>query len=188
MKKFTFAILTILSSFSYAQNKYMPVVKQGSKLTYSVITNNGAIAFVLKLDSLTSDYIKFGWLADDQSSGSWIMKKQSLESANVGFWNQPEPNTAFELQGNQSVVVISKALWNALQKDKKMSFDMKTYALKTPADNQQFKLSGKVVDALFLEAEDGSSKIWILNNPALPLMLKIEGNIAGPDAELKSIE
>ena len=69
-----------------------------------------------------------------------------------------------------------------------MTFDMKTYVLKTPSDKQLFKLGNQLVDALFLESDDSSSRIWLLNNPSFPVMLKIEGNVAGVDAELKSIE
>lgn len=166
----------------------MPVIKQGSKLRYEIVTSNGVMPLTIRLDSLASDFVKLGWMMENQSSGSWIMKKQSIESAIGGYWNQLEPDMAVELQGTQSTVFLSKGLWDALQKDKKILFDTKTYQLKSPSEKQQFKLGDKLVDALFMETEDASSRIWVLNNPVYRVMLKIEGNSAGVDAELKSID
>ena len=55
------------------------------------------------------------------------------------------------------------------------------------ADNG-FKIGEKPVDVIYLESGDKSSKLWVLNNPALPLMVKIVGNTGGPDFTLLSVE
>jgi hypothetical protein len=86
------------------------------------------------------------------------------------------------------VVLFSRAQWDMLQKEKKINFDQQTFTVKTAAEQQQLKISGKPVDAWYLESANGSTKLWILNNAASPLMLKIEGNTLGADLTINSVE
>lgn len=84
--------------------------------------------------------------------------------------------------------MFSKAQWNTIQKDKKVVYDLVSYVVKSPSEQQRFKLGEKEVNSIFLEAANGSTRIWLLNNPTIPLILRIDGNQAGPDIVLQSVE
>jgi hypothetical protein len=119
---------------------------------------------------------------------AWIMKNKSLESALKGYWGEPSPGTQEEVPDDKSILVFSKAQWDMLQKDKTMSFDQQTFGVKAPTEQTQLKLAGKPVDAFLLESSNGTTRIWILNNAAFPVLLKIEGNTLGADLTINSVE
>ena len=179
-------LLVALSSM--AQEKNASVIKQGSKMHYSAFLNGQSFPCIFSLDSVTATYAKVGWTVEGFGSGSWIMKSKSLESGIRGYWNQPSPGTDEELAEDQTAILFSKAQWDMLQKDKKLNFDQQTFTVKTPSEQQQIKLSGKPVDAYLLENPNGSTRIWLLNNAAFPVLLKIEGNSLGADLTINSVE
>jgi len=191
MKTITWIFALILITFSsLAQDKYSPVIKQGTKLHYFALTPDGqSVPFIASFDSVAADYIRIGWNIEGLGTGSWVMKKASLDNGVNGFWAQPMPDNAQELPDDQTVLLFSKAQWQSLQKNQKADFDQTTYTVKQASEQQQLKVSGKVVDVLFLESSTGNTHIWLLNNPAFPVILKIAGNTGGHvDLELLSIE
>jgi hypothetical protein len=188
MKKIVFALTLFVAASSFAQDKYSPAIKQGTKLNFSAMVNGQIFPCVFSLDSLTTAYVKVGWSVEGYGSGGWVMKSKSLESGSRGFWGQPTPGTVEDLADDQVSILFSKAQWDMLQKDKKINFDQQTYTVKTPTEQQQLKISGKTVDAYYLESSNGSTHLWILNNAATPLLLKIEGNTLGADLTLNSVE
>jgi hypothetical protein len=129
-----------------------------------------------------------GWTVEGYGSGTWVMKSKSLESGTKGYWDQPLVGQQVDLPDDQTVLLFSKAQWDMLQKDKKVIFDQQTFTVKTPSEQQQLKISGKPVDAFYLENPNGATRIWILNNATSPVLLKIEGNTLGADLTLNSVE
>jgi hypothetical protein len=147
MKKImlTFCLLAALSS--WAQEKFSPAIKQGTKLNYSALVNGQTFPCTFSFDSVNTGYLKVGWAVEGFGNGSWIMKSKSLESALKGYWGEPSPGTQEEVPDDKSILVFSKAQWDMLQKEKTMNFDQQTFTVKTPTEKQQLKLAGKPVDA-----------------------------------------
>ena len=181
MKQSLIVVFSLISFCSFSQT-----IKQGSKLNYTISTDDGSIDLLIKIDSLSPSFVRFKWSSQNVGTGSWDLQSKSLETANTGRWSQLEPDKIITLPNDQSVVVISKAQWASIQKDKKTELDMVKYAVKK--NPQPFKISGKEADVIYLENEDGTSKLWILNNPSFPAMVKISGNKFGADAELKTVD
>jgi len=188
MKKIISGLCLLVALSSMAQEKYIPVIKQGSKLNYSASVNGQTFPCTFSLDSVTASYVKVGWNVEGFGNGSWVMKSKSLETGVRGFWSQPTPGTQEDMADDQTVILFSKAQWDMLQKEKKLNFDQQTFTVKTPSEQQQLKLSGKPVDAFLLENPNASTRIWILNNAAFPVLLKIEGNSLGADLAINSVE
>jgi hypothetical protein len=189
MKKITLGLcLLAAAASSWAQDKYAPVIKQGTKLAYSAYVNGQTFPCTFSLDSVATGYLKVGWNVEGFGAGTWVMKNKSLESGMKGFWGQPSPGTQEELGDDQTILVFSKAQWDQLQKDKKFDFDKQSFAVKTPTEQQQLKIAGKPVDAFYVENAAGSTRIWVLNNAEFPVMLKIEGNTLGADLTINSVE
>lgn len=129
-----------------------------------------------------------GWTIEGLGNGGWVMKKKSIEGATKGVWEEPISGSDMELADDKAVLLFSKAQWASIQKDKKADFDAQTFFVKDPTEKQQLKLAGKVADAILLEGQNGSTRVWILNSSSLPILIKIEGNTMGPDLELRSID
>jgi hypothetical protein len=182
--------ILLISFCSLAQEKYAPVIKQGTKFRYFVLTTDGqSVPFIASFDSVASDYIRIGWNIEGFGTGTWVMKKASLDGATIGHWSQPAPGVTDELPDNEAVLLFSKAQWQSLQKDQKFDFDQQTFTVKQANASQQLKVQGKLIDAIFLESSSRSTHMWMLNNSAFPVLLKIEGNTGGHvDLELLSIE
>lgn len=188
MKKIIYGLCLFVTVHAVAQDKYVPAIKQGTALHYAAIVNGQNYPCTFSFDSVATDYIRIGWNIEGLGSGSWVMKKKSLDSGTRGYWNQPNPGAQEEVGDDQTVLLFSRAQWDALQKDKKINFDQQTYTVKAPSEKQQFQISGKTVDAVYLENQNSTTHIWILNNAAFPVLLKIEGNTQGADLVLNSVE
>jgi hypothetical protein len=171
----------------FAQEKFNPLVKKGSKFSYTLITGGQTIPFTASVDSLASEYVKIGWNIEGMGTGGWVMKKKSLESASQGYWNQPVAGTDEELPDDMTVLIISNAQWKGIQQDKKFVYNEQIFTVKE-GDQAALKAGGKLIDAILLEGPGGSTRIWILNNPNFPALVKMEGNTHGVDLELTGIE
>ncbi|TMI91722.1 MAG: hypothetical protein E6H06_16000 [Bacteroidetes bacterium] len=187
MKNIFLAFFSMMCLTALSQDKISPVIKQGTKFNYIVHTGGQDYTFSTSLDSVSLGYIKIGWMIEGLGSGGWIMKKNSLEKATHGYWDQPIAGSDVELPDDQNVLILSSAQWESMQKDKKVAFDDQNFLVKIPTDQQLQKLNGKVLDGILLEAENGF-RIWILNNSSFPMVLKIEGNPHDINLDLQSID
>lgn len=186
MKKILFALCLMSALASLAQDKTIPVVKKGSKFTYTLFTGGQTIPFTAVVDSLGSEYMKIAWNIEGMGTGGWVMKKKSLESASRGYWSQPVAGTDEEIADEHAVMIISKAQWNTLQQDKKFVYNDATFTVKEGSGG--LKAGDKTFDVVLVEGPGGNTRLWILNNPAFPALLKVEGNPHGVDMEVLTIE
>lgn len=187
MKKLLFALLLISSFAGLAQDKFSPPIRKGSKLSYTLFTNGNTIPFSALIDSLGKEYVKLKWNIEGIGTGTWVMKKKSLESATHGYWNQPNPDSEEVLDDDMTVIVLSQAQWNSLQQDKKVTYNDAAFTVKQ-GDAIPVRLNGKTVDAIQLDGPGSNVHLWILNNPDFPALLKVEGNPHGVDLEVTNIE
>ena len=188
MKNILLPIFVGVSLFGFSQDKLAPVVKQGTRFTYVVHSNGQDIGFLASIDSVSPGYMKLGWSIDGLGTGRWVMKKNSLEKATSGYWDEPVPNSDIQLSDDQTVLILSKLQWESIEKEKKFTFDQQNFVIKTPSDQQLLKLKGKPLDAMMFETETGGHRVWILNNASFPIVVKIEGNPRGIDLDLTSID
>jgi hypothetical protein len=92
------------------------------------------------------------------------------------------------MPNDQSIIILSRSLWNSIAKEKKFTLDDQQYTVKDQPGNAVFKLKDKPVNVIYAESANGSSRVWFLNNPSAPLLLKIEGNPMGIDVFVDGIE
>jgi hypothetical protein len=93
-----------------------------------------------------------------------------------------------DIADDQTVLLLSKAQWNGITTNKKMEYDQQGYTVKQPTEQQQLKLNGKQLNVIMLESQNGSSRVWVLNNPDFPAVVKIEGNPMGIDLWVTAID
>lgn len=188
MKYACILMACLLSLAVSAQDKFVPVIQKGSKLNYVVYANGQEMPLLIAVDSSAADYVKLSWDIQGLGKGGWVMKKASLDNAKKGWWDQPMTDMDMEIADDQNVLYFSRANWASILQDKKAEFDRQIYSVQTASAEQQLKLDGKTVDAILLQNQSGDSRIWLLNSATAPIILKIEGNSAGPDLEIRSVE
>jgi len=188
MKKFLFILLIGAGIGVKAQQTGLPAIQKGSTLNYIVYANGKEVPLTVTLDSITANYIKLGWSIAGYGSGGWIMKKPSLDKGNRNAWEQPGLGMDTELRDNEVILLLSRASWASIHTEKKAEIDQQVFNLAKPASDQKLLINGKSVDALFIQNPTSGAKMWILNQPDLPILLKTQGNSAGYDIELRSVE
>lgn len=188
MKSLLLGLSLICSGALFSQTKFLPAVKSGTKMQYLAQVDGQDIPLGISIDSTSAEYLKIGWSVEGYGDGSWVMKKKSLENGTSAVGENPQPGVETVLPDDKIMLVISKDQWNALQKDKKMTHNGTTYLLGEASADNELKIGDKVADVIFAQSENKSSKIWILNNPSLPMMLKVVGNTNGPDLSVMSID
>ena len=182
---FIFCILCI--SFGGFAQKSTLTLKKGSVLTYRASVNGQELEVRMEVDSLTDEYSKFSWSLNGES-GSISNGKASTMTATHGYWGELSSGVDMAVGDDQTILFISKSMWGSLQKDKKMTYDDQVYTLKELSDANAYKLKDKLIDVLYVENAGGTSKMWILNNAAAPIILRFEGNPQGVDVELQQFE
>ena len=190
MKRIFAAItISVIAITLHAQDALNPSIKKGVKFHYTVNTGDGQeIPLLISIDSLGPQYVKLGWNIEGMGAGGWVMKQNSLENATRGWWGEPVAGSDVDIADEQTVLLLSKAQWNAFANGKKMEYDQQSYTVKNPSENQQLKLNGKNLNVIMLEGQNGTSRVWVLNNPAFPAIVKIEGNTMGIDLWLTAID
>jgi hypothetical protein len=186
MKQYVFVFLIVMST-TCAIGQEKPAIKQGTWLKYSVTVGGQSFPMFFQLDSLTKNYCGLTWNFQNSKSGRFVMRGSSLDSAFFGYWNQPIVGEELEIPATQGLLLFSRLLFSQLKKDGKANFDDYKIAVKKTAPSDILMVNNKVIDALYVES-DGGAKIWILNNPITPLILKIEGNPFGVDVTISHIQ
>ncbi|RYY31112.1 MAG: hypothetical protein EOO04_02500 [Chitinophagaceae bacterium] len=187
MRTLFFGLCLFISGSLFSQQKFLPTVKSGTKMQYMANVDGQDVPVGFSIDSATADFLKIGWSVEGYGDGTWVMNKKSLESATSSSGENPQPGVEVVLPDDQLMLVLSRQQWKALQDSKKMVHNGTNYVLVPSSSQNELKLGDKSVDVLYVESDNKSSKIWILNNPFLPVMLKVVGNPNGPDLNVLSI-
>ena len=177
-----------MTSLLFAQEKVLPEIKKGVTLSYQVSVNGQVLPIQMKVDSVSADYTRFGWSMQDGAAGNVINTKSSLDNAVHGYWGELHAGEDQTMPADQSILILSKGLWSAIQKDKKFRFDDQDYVVKEQPADGIFTLKDKPVNVVYAESSNGATKVWFLNNASIPLLLKIKGNPMGIDVSLLSID
>lgn len=186
MKNWMLVLIMVLPGLGFAQ-KVLPEIKKGTQMNY-VVHGQGDVYINLTYDSISPDFVRIGWELDGFGAGNWVMKKASLEKGTRGSWDEPVNGGDMELSDEQTLLLVSREQWKNLKTNGKLEFDMQSYSLAPTGEDQGLALDGKELDVLVLKGENGQSKMWVLNNPDLPVILKIVANTLGPDLEVVSIK
>jgi len=173
--------------FSVATPAEESPVKQGSKLQYAVTVNGNSFYMFIRIDSLSANNCNITWSFEDGRSGIFIMKKNAPDSASLDYWNPPIGGEELLLPAIQNVLFLSRSAFSNLQKNKSTLFEDHTSCAGSSRDENVFTVKDKSINAMFLKSGYGT-RIWVLNDSTVPLILKIEGNPYGVEVELVGIE
>jgi hypothetical protein len=189
MKTIIFSIsffCAVLNLDAQQSNKTFIGAKQ--QLQYNIYVNGASLKYFIRFDSLSAQYASLTWSDLRERSGSYIMRSASLDSSVNGYWNPPQADAAIEIDNSQTVLMLSKLNYTRLKQQKKMVYDDKVFLLTESPAASSYTLTGNHIPCLYAEAEDKSVKLWVYDNPSMPLMLKMQGNPYAVDFELTGTE
>ena len=129
MKQYVFIFLIVLTS-SCMSGQEKTSIKQGTWLEYSVTVGGQSFPMFFQLDSLTKNFCGLTWNFQNSKSGSFVMRGASLDSASLGYWNQPIVGEELEISGTQGLLLLSRRLFSQLKNDGKASFDDNMISIK----------------------------------------------------------
>jgi hypothetical protein len=187
-KRNTLLSLLFFAMSMKAQPKNTPLPALQKKMEYQVHVQGSTFTYFITIDSLASHKRSVHWQSLGGREGSYIISKNAIDSAQYGYWNPPQPGTTIELENEQSLLIFSRATYQQLKKHGNMLYDGNTFQVNGAAGNSIYKIGDSQVDCLYAETADGGTKIWMYDNPHLPIILKIEGNPFGVDVALTGIQ
>ncbi|RKR81942.1 hypothetical protein BDD43_2104 [Mucilaginibacter gracilis] len=165
--------------------KFVPKIEAGTEMTYTVSMNGESIQFQLNVNSI-GDSVKMTWEVAKYGSGQYVMAAQSLENGNKMTLQAPEPDETTKLSNSETMVFISRSAYKSIAKNQEMEFDNLKYILTKDA-TPAIKIDNKELDVLHAISTDGKNEMWVLNNPAFPLICKTKNGTAGASFTLQSI-
>jgi hypothetical protein len=187
MKKlFLSFTLTLIYASLFAQ-KYIPTIKAGTILNYSVALKNMGQNIDLSL-TFTSlgDPIKMQWNVPGYGTGGFEMAAKALETGKKIVLSPPEPDGITKLKDDETILVLSKSVYGDAVKNK--AFELNGFKFAVIADTATYKINNKITDIIHAVATNGKNEIWILNNPDFPIICQGKGVTRGIDFYLTSIK
>lgn len=120
--------------------------------------------------SISTVQIQLCGLYHDTVSHTWVME----DCYNPGSFKKDD----------RWMYSISINDYHLLKQTGTLMFDGRPLYLMSDCAPHVYDINGKLVNALVAEDNTGRTKIWILDNPSLPLLLKTEGCGYNGDIEL----
>jgi hypothetical protein len=187
MKKiFLSAAFFIITTATFAQ-KYIPVIKPGSVLNFSIyLKNMGQNAELTLTINSINDPIKMHWNVPGYGGGEFEMPMQSLQSAKKTVLSPPAPDGVTKVSTDETLMVLSKALYNNATQNK--AFELNSIKFTVIPDTAAYKINDKETDIFHAVSSDKKSEIWVLNSPDYPIICQEKGLIKGIDFYLTGIK
>ena len=187
MKKIiVLAFFAGLYSAAFAQ-KYVPVIKEGTVINYDAFSTalGQHIPLILTIKSL-GDPVKIQWNVEGYGTGSFEIPAKAMESGTKLVIKQPDPDGVTTLNDNETIIVLSKSIFNSMVKDKAFELNKQKFTVTT--DTASYKINDKQADVFHAISDNGKSELWVINNPDFPLIFRGKSVTRGVDFTLTGIK
>lgn len=186
MRKIVLSILgTIALYAANAQMVKLKDIKQGTIIQMDASTQGQIYPLVLTVTSISSDELVFSYDIMGSMTGKFINGKGNFEKGVRFNWDEPITGEERRVPDEQTLLVFSRTALKDLKTNKKCTFNDQALVVKDLQAGQELSIGGSQIDVVYAESEDGSTKYWILNNDAYPVLMKLTGNPGGIDIEVK---
>lgn len=187
MKKINLLLTLLASSFMAIAQAPQSPIHEGRVLVYNVFPEGGELQSELVLERVSPDTVIIGWsMPASMRSGRRTMIGSSLHTSKLGFWEPPFPGEDILIPADQSMLFMSKSVFAQAKATGRIQFDGLTF-IATSSKGSIYQAGSLRLPAIELKTENGIASIWILDDPALPLMLKYTGNPSYVDIEIIGI-
>ena len=182
MKKiFLVAFYLVIVLTVNAQSAKISEVKQGTTVQVEFYAQGQIYPMVLKVATLSADELVFSYDFMGSVMGKFFNNKANLDKGQRFNWEEPVNGEERKVSDDQTLMVISRTAFKELKENKKSSYNKQVLLRKEIPEGQELSSGGTQIDVIYAESENGSTKYWILNNDAYPLLLKLSGNPGGID-------
>jgi len=186
MKKISLVILfTFTIAAAFAQAEKLKDIKQGTVLQLDAYTQGQSYPILLTVTSIRGDELIFTYDFMGSMAGKFINSKANFEKGVRFNWDQPIADEERKVPEDQTLLVVSRTALNDLKTKKQCVYNDQTLVLKEITSGQEISVGGIQIDVVYAESADGNTKYWILNNDLYPVLMKLTGNPAGIDIEVK---
>jgi len=186
MKNIYGFILALLVCNAARAQKFVPQIKAGTEMDYTVSLGGQKVGFALTVSSM-GDSLKMKWEVADYGSGNYLMGAKSLQSGKGMYLQSPQPDQNVKLAETETIAFISKNSFNDMTQKQTMEFGDLKYVL-DKADKAPIRVADQDLDVLHMVATNGKTELWILNNPDFPLICKTKNGSYGVDLTLDYIK
>lgn len=185
MKKLYFLLIPFFLTLSAYAQKITPVIKSGTVINI-VVTDNGLVVPVSVTLKDIGDTLKLAWT----ETRSNAKVKSSYAGRITRYFTQPhqEGVASERFQNDETFVSVSRTMYQRFLNNKKKSLTYQgVYYLNAMEYNSNFALQGRFVNATYMTTKDKKYKMWVLDNPAFPLILETTNPLTGISYKLISI-
>jgi len=189
MKKILILAFIINISLSASAQKYVPVVKDSTVLSYDAFSKGLGqhISLTLTVSNLNGDPIRLKWAVDGYGTGTFEIPAKALANGTKLVIKQPEPDGVTTLGNDETLAVISKATFNSMVTNKTFQLNGQKFTV-LAADTATYKVNNKVADVFHAATDNGKNEIWVLNVPNFPLVYKAKSVTRGVDITLTGVK
>jgi ankyrin repeat protein len=155
----------------------VPKIAIDTKATYAVDFNGQKYKFIIDIIQDEPEIV-FNWkmtTSRGDKEGNISIAAEAVQSATAQY-NLFE-NGEIVLDDKTSVWVsrdVFKSLRSGAETTMNAMGEDKTFVRKNVPDGTEVLVNGKAISVIYAEATDGSEKFWILNNPKMPLIMKMD--------------
>lgn len=190
MKKLYSLLLFI--SFSLASNaqKTTPIIKPGT--TIDILVKDGREIPIRVTIKHLGDTLDFSWQENNANAitakGKKSATKVKKDTDNISkYFIQPhqEGILTVRLQNDETLITLSKAAYRDLTLKKKVTYKGNQYLV--VHDKGNFTMQHTNVDATYLQSDDYSNYMWVLNNADFPLILEIKSKPVVSNASFDAV-
>lgn len=186
MKQIVAALIGLLFFSAVQAQKTVPQIKVGTILNYTAHYSGSDYPYVLTVSKL-SDSVNMKWDVQGYGTGMYTMPAKSLESATAMYAEIPRPDATTRVSDKETILCISKAALQDLMKKKSTTYGGDTFNIVTTT-HPDFVVSGSTYDVLYIVGAKSKTELWVLNNPAFPLICKSVNSPSGSDITLNSMK
>ncbi|MFI5158828.1 MAG: hypothetical protein ACHQF4_08175 [Sphingobacteriales bacterium] len=156
---------------SASAQKYVPVIKEGTVLNYDAysVGLGQHIPLVLTVKSL-GDPVILKWDVEGYGTGTFEIPAKAMQTGTRLVFKQPDPDGATKLKDNETIIVLSKSIFNSLVTDK--AAQINGMNVKVVPDTTSYKINNKPADVFHAATDNGKYEIWVINNPDFPLIYR----------------
>ena len=187
MKRLLLLFVIIIAAAAASAQKYIPAIKTGTVLNYSVYLKNLGQTINLDLTfTSTDDPIKMKWNVAGYGSGFFEMPQQSLATGKKIVLSPPAPDAVTKIGNDETLLVLSKSVYNDAVNNN--AFELNGLKFNVITDTVTYKINDKVTDIMHAVSANGKNEIWILKNPDYPLICQGKGVTRGIDFYITAVK
>ena len=177
---------TMLSLSAWAQ-RYLPEIKNGTVLSYTanVRAMDQKLPTTLTIIEINAP-LRMRWLINGLGTGIYEVSAKAMQSGTKMALREPGFEEVTKLKDSETIAFLSKDTFGTLVSTKAFELNGQKFTVTDGAP--AYMLNGKETDTYYAVSANGKTKLWVLNNPAFPLICKIEGAPQGIDLTLNSVQ